>query len=109
MRGTKKSQAAKCDISVSHGANANKEDSNFGTKSFYGKKVSKKSGQDVSENGAENVFPVEKQCGNVDINVDINDINNASFADLDVSFGSSVLCQVLLNNQMTVIIVQVVI
>ena len=50
VRGNKKSQAG-----------ANKEDSNFGTKSFYGNKVSKKSGQDVSENGAEIVIEHRSQ------------------------------------------------
>ena len=76
LRGNKKSQAAKCDVSKSHGAN--KEDSNFGTKSFYGKK-GKASCQDVSENGAENVLPVVKQTENWDI----NDITNITFQELD--------------------------
>ena len=77
VRGTKKAQVAKCDMSVSNGARGNMEDSNFATKSFYG---NKKSGKDVV---SEKFPPLDNLCGiNVDNNLDITDINNDSFQDI---------------------------
>ena len=101
VRGSKKSQTAKCDVAKSDSANK-KEDSNFGTKSFYGKK-GKTSAQDVSENGAENVLPVVNQTENSDF----NDIANISVSELDLNqsnvsfvnvFSSSFVDQEVLEN-----------